>query len=362
MAISKKEYTPTKHTGIKVHNNKIDYWFDFRINGKRYSRLFKAKLNHTSKDRLKSAYEALEATKEAITKELSIDADTSATVNDYWEKIKKLPGKRGKLWTQKVRTDMQYYYDKYLTGIGSMKIRDVQPTHITDLKIDMNHLSPRYQKKAFEILLPVFALAMRHKIIDASPIHKDDIPKRNSNDEKKTIDGAVAKYKRLHKALYLKFKDNPHHLAFFLFGFHGRRLGEVNTLTWGDIDLNNNSYIIRGKNSKVNTDLTFALPNEIEALLVQFKGRSVNSDNVFNIKEAKCHYADIRTKSGIKEFTFHWMRNLSVSALSSMGADVTHLSAMLGHVDGQTLKKYLTLQNEESTKATNAISSQLLQE
>lgn len=357
MAIIKRNYTPTKHTGIKVHSNKIDYWFDFRIEGKRYSRLFKAKENHTPKDRLKSAYEALEATKEAIIKELSITADTSATVNNYWKKVKQL-----KQWNPKVKTDMQYYYDKYLTDIGSMKIRDVKPKHFTDLNIELNGLSPRYRKKAYEILRPVFALAIDDEIIEASPIKENHIPKRDNSTEKKIVTNAVDKYKRLHKALYLKFKENPHHLAFFLFGFHGRRLGEVNTLTWSDIDLDNNSYIVRAANSKVNTDLTFALPNEIKDLLIQFKGRSINSDNVFNIKEAKCHYADIRTKSGIPEFTFHWMRNLSVSALSSMGAEVTHLSAMLGHVDGQTLKKYLTLQNEESTKVTNDISSGLLQE
>lgn len=357
MAINKKEYTPTKHAGIKVHKNNIDYLFDFRIEGKRYSRLFKSKENHTPRDRLKTAYEAFESHKDRITKELSITADTSATVNEYWEKVKKL-----KSWSPKVRSDTQYYYDKYLTDIGAMKIRDVKPRHMTDLNIKITHLSKRYQKKSFEILIPIFTLALDDEIIEVSPIKKSHIPKRENAKEKKIVTDAVAKYKIIHKTLHEKFKENPHHFAFFLFGFHGRRLGEVHTLKWEDINMGNNNYIIRAVNSKIATDLTFALPGEIKTLLLQFKGHSSGYDNVFNIKEVKCHYADIRKRSGIPEFTFHWMRNLAVSALAAKGAAVTHLSAMLGHVDGQTLKKYLTLQNDESTQITNDLSSEIISE
>jgi len=362
MAINKKEYKPTKHAGIKIHSDSINYWFDFRINGKRYSKLFKSKQNHTQKDRLKSAYEAFEAYRSSKIRDLAIGTDTASTVDTYWEKVKSLPGKRGKMWTDKVRTDMQYYYDKYLTDIGSMKIRDVQPVHITDLKITMNHLTPRYQKKAFEILLPVFNLAIKHKLIDVSPVHADDIPKRDAAAEKKIVVDAVVKYKKIHKALYEKFAENHHHLAFFLFGFHGRRLGEVNTLTWSAIDFENNTYVIKSEFNKINTDLTFTLPEEIRTLLLEFGGYSGGSENVFNVREVKGHYADIRKRSNIEEFSFHWMRNLAVSALSAKGTPVTHLSAMLGHKDGQTLKKYLTLQNQQSTQITNSLSSELLSE
>ncbi len=56
----------------------------------------------------------------------------------------------------------------------------------------------------------------------------------------------------------------------------------------------------------------------------------------------------IRDKSGIAEFSFHWMRNLLVSAASAEGVESIHLSAILGHTDGATVRKYLTLQNTAS--------------
>ena len=65
--------------------------------------------------------------------------------------------------------------------------------------------------------------------------------------------------------------------------------------------------------------------------------------DVAQIKHVKNHYNKIREHSALPEFSYHWMRNLTVSAMASMGVDVTHLSAMLGHNDGGAVKKYLSL-------------------
>jgi len=56
------------------------------------------------------------------------------------------------------------------------------------------------------------------------------------------------------------------------------------------------------------------------------------------------------------------MRNLLVSAhVGKEGVDVSDLSALLGHNDTGTLKKYLSLQREESSrKAANSIEKILL--
>jgi hypothetical protein len=54
------------------------------------------------------------------------------------------------------------------------------------------------------------------------------------------------------------------------------------------------------------------------------------------------------------------MRNLAVSALSSMGVEAIHLSAMLGHIDTNTVKQYLSLQREKSSEHTLEASQRLL--
>jgi len=265
-----------------------------------------------------------------------------------------------------------YFYDKHLVGFESLKIKDVKSSHITALNVSLSHLAPATRSKAYEILKPIFALAIEDEIILRTPIKVSHLPKRKQIEEKKIITQAVRKYKLVHKAIHqlfgsndivsvgdkkIKCHINDHHRALFLFGFHGRRRAETTSLQWEDIDFENNIYIVRGETSKVNTDMTFTLPEEVKNALNNFKD---SRGDIFNVKKVYKHYEKIRLITGLEEYSYHWMRNLAVSALSSTGASLTDLTAMLGHQDSTTLKKYLSLQRDESTKRTNVLSSQIL--
>ena len=103
--------------------------------------------------------------------------------------------------------------------------------------------------------------------------------------------------------------------------------------------------------------MTFALPLDIKDALLEFRNPT---GDVFPFKSMDRQYYKIRNATGINEFTAHWLRNLAVSALASKGASVTDLSAMLGHTDAGTIRKYLSLQREESTTTTNELSRKLL--
>ena len=367
MAIDKKAYIKTKHAGIKIHQDSIRFWFDFKLNGKRYSRLYKSKADHTKADRIKYAYKELENIKDEIRRKENLTVDDNSTVGDYWLKIREL-----KQWKPARLEKFIYYYNKHLIHLDKLKIKNIKPSHFTDLNIRLSHLATSTQQKAYEILKPIFDLAVEDDLIIKSPIKDSHLPKRKQLEEKKMITNALDKYKRIHKVLHqlfgsddrvkvgdktIKCEVNPHHLALFLFGFHGRRRTETTSLQWEDIDFENDRYIIRAATSKVNTDMMFALPQEIKELLEQFRD---TTGNVFNVQKVYKHYTKIRLLSGIEEFSFHWMRNLAVSALSSQGASLTDLTAMLGHQDSSTLKKYLSLQRDENTKRTDAIAQQIL--
>lgn len=368
MAIDKQSYSKTNEANIKVHKDGMKFWFDFSINGKRYSRLWTSNKAHSPRDRLKTARRELDSIKDKILHDISITADVNATVSDYWTRLKAVKG-----WKDELVTNYDYYYNKHLVGLSALKVTDVKSSHFTSLNITLKDFAPATRKKAYEILKPLFELAVEDEIIVKSPIKKSHIPVRKQLEEKKVITDAVSKYKKIHSAIHQVFgsddvieiddtkkiqcTQNPHHRALFLLGFHGRRLQETLTLEWSDINLSANEYTVRGSNSKVNTDMTFALPADVREALLEFKD---TLGPVFNIKHTKDHYPKIRLVSGIEEFTYHWMRNLAVSALSSTGVDLTHLTAMLGHTDSSTLKKYLSLQREASTTVTNEASLKLL--
>jgi len=378
MAIITADYKATKHAGIRVHKDGIKFVLEVvrtSTDGKqkkvRKRKVFTSNLNHTPKDRLKTAYDAHLIFLQEVEHAENITADANATIDTYWEIL--MDSKKTK-WSAHWMLNNTKFYDKYIKDtLGSKRIRDVKPAMLTQFNKTISHLSPRTQKTAYELLNPIFAIAIEDEIIDRSPVKQNHIPKRKQLEEKKIVVDAVSKYRAVHQAIHqvfgtdqiLKFDDStelqcnidPHYRALFLLGFYGRRKTEVLNLKWEDINFANDTYHVKAENSKVNVDMTFALPHDVKDALLEFAD---NRGNVFNVRHIERHYKKIRKITAIEEFTFHWMRNLSVSALASMGVEITHLSAMLGHTDSGTIRKYLSLQREASTAVTNDASQKLL--
>jgi len=359
-----KKLKATTIKGIKI-DDANRYILDFTRDKKRYRKSI-------SVSSIEEAQIALTNFKKELDFQDNIDVDIHSTVNEYWETLRTL-----KQWKSKQDTDLNKHYILNIQPIlGNLKITDVKSKHFTKLNLSQIHLGTRSQKKSYEILQPMFNLAIEDELIVHTPIKKIHIPVRKQLEEKKIITDASLKFRCLYEALHKFFgsdqlitinnhptiktvqcNNNPHHLALFLFGFHGRRLNEILSLKWSDINIINRSYIVRGTNSKVNLDMTFKLDDDIKNALDRVE--QIN-EYVFQVKKVDNYYNRIRAISALPEFTFHWMRNLLVSALSSQGTSTTHLSALLGHTDSNTLKKYLSLQRESSTAITSEATTNLL--
>lgn len=370
--IDTKKYTRTAHQGLKIHEDKINFLFDFKIDKKRHRKQFTANENDSKEDKLHSAYMALNEYKNEIIHKNTIVADVDATVLDYWIKLKAVKG-----WKPELVINYDYYYNKHLKSLSDIKIKDIRPAHFTSINSSLSGFANQTRRKAYEILGPLFTLAVEDEIIKVTPIKKSHVPVRKQIEEMKMITHAEIKYKYIYEAINTVFgKDevitlndknktkikcinSPHHRALFLFGFYCRRLNETLNLKWSDIDIFGRIYVVRGSNSKVNTDMSYTLPEDIRDCLFEM-GDHESDDYIFKIKHVKNHYDKIRRHSAIPEFSYHWMRNLTVSALASQGVELTHLTAMLGHTDSNTLKKYLSLQRESSTRITNDITDRLL--
>ena len=362
MAVLLKDYTTTKHKGLFIHKKDDNkFLFNFRLNGKATRKVFNANPAHTKADKLKAAYKELEKLKDVKTRVESSGADLNAKVDEYFNKLQQMTDRNED--TQKSYT---YHYEKYIQPvIGKMPITKVAPTHISTIAASTKHLSNSTRQKSMAILVPIFNVAIDEELIQFSPIKKIHKVKRKQIEEKKIVTNAEIKYREVHKAINSVFADNHKIRALFLFGFNGRRKTEVLHLKWSDIDMANNQYTIRGVNSKVNTDMTFSLPADVKEALLQCEhyGEYIfcsDRDPSKPISEIREHVEKVRAVT-VPEYNFHWMRNLAVSALSSMGVEAIHLSSMLGHTDTATVKQYLSLQRETSSAHTLDVSRKLLQ-
>ncbi len=357
MAIDLKAYTATKHKGIKVNKDHTTYLLEFKIDGKRYRRLFKGNSNHGRADNLKAAFITREQHISDIKGQDPTTQETSTRTVDQYFDIFLIRGKKG-IRKPNVTKWLDNYYKLHIQPvIGDMKVSSVRQAHINTIYDNIAYLSLRSQKTSYEILKPLFDRAVSDGAIEVSPITEDHKIIRNQRQEKRKVTDAVVKYKKVHKAILKVYAENHHHRALFLFGFEGRRKTETLLLRWEDINLEEKTYTIIAEHNKVNEDMNYSMSDELAATLKEFEDKE---GKVFNITWIADATKKIRIKSGIPEFTFHWMRNLAVSALSTTGMNLVDLSAMLGHTSPDTLRQYLDMQREESSKKAVKQSKKLL--
>ena len=354
MAIIIKDYLKTKHIGIKVHkSDNSKFLLECTISKKRFRRLFTAHSSHGNKDRLKTAYEERETFIATLQAQSNSGANLNATVDDYFEIHKK-----SRKWSSEVKRGYENYYKKHIQPIiGASKIVDIQPFHISKVMDNLIKYANRTRKMALEILKPLFKRAVSDKLIQITPVTDEHNVTRNQKSEKRLVPDAVNKYKAVYNAIMGIYKDNPHHRALFLFGFSGRRKTETLEIKWEDIDFKNKTYIIIGENSKTGADMTFTLSDDLIDALSEFldvRGK------VFNITWISDAVKKIRIASGVEQFTFHYMRNLCVSALSTQGVEAITLSGLLGHTSTATVKQYLDLQREEASAKALDVSKRIL--
>ncbi len=378
MAIILSDYEATKHKALLRHKRDPDrFLFNLRINGKGIRKTFKSNPTHAKADKLKTAYKAMEEFREMQTRVGFTGANPKATVDEFFDRLQKMTERNTE--TQKT---YENHYKRYIKPtIGKMQIVKVSPRHISDITALTKHLANSTRQKSIAILMPIFRLAIDEEIIQFSPIKEIHKVKRKQLEEKKVINNAETLYRKVYAAINQAFGSddlvtledgstvqcsiNPKIRALFLLGIHGRRKTEALRLKWDDVDFDNNTYQIRGNNSKINTDMLFSLAPDVKEALLQCERYgdyifSSNRDATRPISEIREHVARVRALS-VPEYNFHWMRNLVVSAYAAIGVEAIYLSSMLGHTDTNTVKQYLSLQREAASRVTNEASRKLLE-
>jgi integrase len=122
------------------------------------------------------------------------------------------------------------------------------------------------------------------------------------------------------------------------------RLGEITSLLWKDVDLNNRTaFLPITKNgtcryvplSKTAINILNELPRE--------------GERVFPVNRASLSTAFTRysRKAGVKEVRFHDLRHTAITAMSGKLTNVIELSSVTGHRSLSMLKRYIHLNISE---------------
>ncbi len=135
----------------------------------------------------------------------------------------------------------------------------------------------------------------------------------------------------------------------------GMRRGEILSLCWRDVDFKNARVVVR--ESKNGETRTIPLVGSGYELICDLRKLPKDkSDLVFPVPPGQAfsrHRLDIRRAwdkatraAGIEDFRFHDLRHTFASDLAEKGANLTTISALLGHKTLQMVKRYTHLREE----------------
>jgi len=350
MAIDRRDYSIKLESGLWSNKKHTIFLYRFTYEKKTYSGLIDLtdKISWNKKDKISTA--RAELIKIKNDKKDSVLSD-KVTLDEFMSSFFKLRPDTNNTKTRKS------HYDRYVSPICGMKrVVDIRQLHIKQSIKSQEDLglAPRTVKQTLEALSPAFKSAIANRLISYNPLDGIVIKLPKT---KKIVSEAGVELTKIYKAIYEEFGDDPFYLSLFLFALQGRRRGEILTLKWEDVSIDNSYYILR--NTKNNEEQKIFLPNVIKDNLKEIPRVS---EWVFTSRRTGSHLVDIRKitnklKARLQDdkFGIHYLRNVIVSAMAEQGLESMHLSGALGHNDPNTIKKYLTMNYLKSSELASGV-------
>ncbi|RRS32310.1 MAG: hypothetical protein P794_01525 [Epsilonproteobacteria bacterium (ex Lamellibrachia satsuma)] len=377
MAINLQDFKPTKYPNlyksIKSHEkNGFKYLLWAKIDGKLHKKI----LGYSKKDNLtdRSANLKAAAYKQEVeegytpTKTIKLDAlsklyfeslkdtdwcDTKKNIYNRYLGTYKEENKKPKKVTRRPTEEeqkRQKIFDK--NKIGHRSLDSIKEMHIEKILREMHKqgLKPRTQKTIIEVLKPMFNFAVKNKIIRDNPTLGITVKVPS---QKKIVTNATDLFKKVYAGINAYYHDNPYYKALFLFGFTGRRKGEILSLKWENIDFTHNYYWI--EDTKTDDQQKYQLPPYIIEPLQEIKDdrkglvfkSPITGKKIINIDR---QMRQLKKFLELDTLSMHYMRNILVSALAEQQVEAITLSGILGHKDPNTINKYLSINHYKSSQ------------
>ncbi|WP_258030494.1 tyrosine-type recombinase/integrase [Campylobacter concisus] len=190
----------------------------------------------------------------------------------------------------------------------------------------------------------MFDIALRNQLIVVNPCTL--LTKIAKTTRKTIVKDAIGKFYKLKTAILELYKDDPFWRGFFLFCLYGRRKGEVASLKWENIDLENDVYYLI--DTKNGNDYKKPLPLLVKEAITQIPtdryGLVFASPKTGeSIKNTDRQKMKLDKFVGFDDFKLHGTRHISGSALEELGANSDIIKDHLTHKrDGVTYKNYVT--------------------
>jgi integrase len=264
-----------------------------------------------------------------------------------------LPKKRA----SSAKTDKDAIDKVLLPALGVIKVVDVTFDNINGIHRRITKRGKPYRANRIVALLSkMFALAIKKRWRADNPAKGIE----RNQEMKRARYLSVVELDRLSKAL-AAYPDQHTGNAFRLLLLTGARRGEVLSMTWDQIDFENEKWAKPGATTKQKTEHVVPLSAPALQLLAKMQETS-DSKYVFPGRGGVGHRADLKKPwpvicraAGISGLRVHDLRHSHASMLAGAGYSLPVIGALLGHTQPSTTARYAHLADDPLRKATETV-------
>lgn len=350
----KKQFKPTSEYRItmrvtvrndyKKFQKKITQTFH-----KKQTLLYAIDLMNAERVRIRNSLKEGTIQKERAT---NVKQDTPPTLNEAFDGY--IKNKEHILKEKSIKSYKGFYNTWIRYSLGEGYIKDITKEQLQAIvnKI-LEQRAPRTAKTLKEILNPIFKNYNHHGLVEGNPVELLEFKKFDNTVHPTLNDSEI---KALYKAIY-NYEKEPFR-SIFIWLSTGRRLNEVLSLKWSNVDLNNKTFTIKAENNKAGRGMTYELDDDLMGTLdklehhngyifhsIKDKRKKMHNDTI------KRHWKKILDTANIEHLRVHDLRHIIGLKLVNAGVSLEVIASVLGHTTTAITKRYSKVRQETAGKA-----------
>jgi len=217
-------------------------------------------------------------------------------------------------------------------------------------------MAPRTTQSIKQIMRPLFKYYADKGVINGNPAALIKIPKFDNTVQLSLTEDEIA-------SLYKAIKNYPVEPfnTLFMWLAEGRRLNELLSLEWQQIDFPNKRYSIVSDNNKAGVSMQYRLRANIIEALNNFSKDSpfvfhalTNSSKKMSKETVRGHWAKLLKSANIEHLRIHDLRHIIGSDLVSNNHTLEEIAQVLGHTSTSVTKRYSKVREEKANEALDS--------
>ena len=249
-------------------------------------------------------------------------ADLEHDYIKYVEQTKQLRTSRKR--KEQLRTLKAYFQDKTLYRITPGDIDDYKAFRLKNVR-------PATVNRELATLRHIFNLAKRNKkFYGDNPVSIAGLLSEDNHRERVLTPDEEER---------LMTESSDHLKPILVMALNtGMRKGEILSLTWNNVDFDNNLFIINASNNKSKKTKRIPINSYLKTMLLELKLKNqVTSENVFlgddnkPIKDIKTAFKNACRRANISGLRFHDLRHTAGTRMLESNVNIVAISEILGH-------------------------------